>query len=198
MSDATITVTQVRSAIGTKPKHRGTLRALYLDLSAVAKGYAVDQVSALLHKHGATASMVEIGGEVVCRGRKPDGSPWRIGLEKPDTRGRALQAVIVLVDEAVATSGDYRNFFQSGSARFSHTINPKSGRPVEHQLATVSVRAESCMEADAWATAILVMGPVDGYNWAEDQGVSALLIERKKESFVERATTAWSDSVSAD
>lgn len=164
---------------------------VYLDLSAVAKGYGVDEVSRVLADQGAEASMVEIGGEVVCRGAKPDGAAWRIGVEKPDERGRTIQTVVELSDAALATSGDYRNFFETDGVRYSHTINPKTGRPVEHQLAEVSVRAENCMKADAYATAILVMGPERGYNWARRHSVAALLIERKEEGFVERTTPEW-------
>lgn len=163
----------------------------YLDLSAVAKGYGVDVVSRVLVDNGVVASMVEIGGEVVCRGAKPDGSPWRIGVEKPNEEGVAIQTVVELSDSALATSGDYRNFFEQSGVRFSHTINPQTGRPVEHQLATVSVQADTCMQADAYATAILVMGPENGYNWAVKEKVAALLIERHGDAFQERSTPAW-------
>ncbi len=135
--------------------------------------------------------MVEIGGEVVCRGEKPDGSPWRIGVEKPEPSGRTLQMIVELRDEALATSGDYRNFFEQDGVRYSHTINPRTGRPVQHTLATVSVRAADCMHADALATCLLVMGPSEGYDWAEERGVAALMIERTDDGFREHATTAW-------
>ena len=164
---------------------------VYVDLSAVAKGYASDAVSECL---AGEASMVEIGGEIMCRGTKPDASRWQIGVEKPNEQGRAIQTVVALTDQALATSGDYRNFFESGGQRFSHTLNPQSGRPVEHRLATVSVQADACMAADAYATAILVMGPQEGYNWAEERGLAALLIERTADGFAERATTAWTET----
>ncbi|MCA9241142.1 MAG: FAD:protein FMN transferase [Planctomycetales bacterium] len=164
---------------------------VYVDLSAVAKGYGVDEVSRVLAENGSEASMVEIGGEVVCRGAKPDGSPWRIGVEKPDERGVAIQTVVELSDAALATSGDYRNFFQQDGVRFSHTINPQTGRPVEHRLAEVSVRAKSCMENDAYATSILVMGPEKGYNWAQKQNLAVLMIERTHDGFVEKTTPNW-------
>lgn len=173
------------------PGLKKSRRDIYIDLSAVAKGYASDAVSELLEKSGAAASMVEIGGEIACRGLKPGGEPWRIGVEKPDERGRALQTVVELTDQAVATSGDYRNYFRTDGMRYSHTIAPQTGRPVEHSLATVSVRANTCMEADAWATAILVMGPQQGYNWAQEHGVAAMLIERTKDGFAEKTTDAW-------
>lgn len=167
---------------------------VYVDLSAVAKGYGVDAVSTLLADQGVVASMVEIGGEVVCRGAKPGERPWRIGIEKPSAEGRALQTAVELRDAALATSGDYRNFFQINGVRYSHTINPKTGRPVEHRLATVSVRAKTCMKADAYATAILVLGPVEGYNWAAERGIAAMLIERTDDGPVEKTTPAWTPS----
>ncbi|TWT67613.1 Thiamine biosynthesis lipoprotein ApbE precursor [Posidoniimonas polymericola] len=164
---------------------------IYVDLSAIAKGYGVDAVSELLTELGAAASMVEIGGEVVCRGRKPDGSSWKIGVEKPDESGRVLQTVLDIDDHAIATSGDYRNFFEDHGERFSHTINPATGRPVTHRLATVSVQAPSCMRADALATALLVMGGDEGYNWASENGVAAMFIERTDDGSKERSTAEW-------
>ncbi|QDU90013.1 Thiamine biosynthesis lipoprotein ApbE precursor [Pirellulimonas nuda] len=168
---------------------------VYLDLSAIAKGYGSDAVSELLLGEGVGSSMVEIGGEVRTRGAKPDGSPWRIGVEKPDSEGRTVEAVVELRDGALATSGDYRNFFEEGGKRYSHTIDPKTGRPVTHTLATVSVRTPTCAEADALATGLLVMGPRAGYDWCEQNEVAALFIERTDEGFRERATTAWTAAI---
>lgn len=173
------------------PSLRKAESALYLDLSAIAKGYAADQVSALLEQLSADSSMVEIGGEVVCSGTKPGGEVWRIGLERPSPQGRALQLVLGLRDEAVATSGDYRNFFEQDGIRYSHTIDPTSARPVTHGLATVTVGANSCMEADALATAILVMGPKIGYDWAEEESIAAYLVEHSEGGFSEKMTSAW-------
>lgn len=173
------------------PALRKQLASIYLDLSAIAKGYGVDAVNAVLMQEGSRGSMTEIGGEIVCRGSKPGGEPWRIGIERPDPAGRTYQAVLELGDEAIATSGDYRNFFELEGKRYSHTIDPATGRPVEHQLATVSVRAASCMEADAFATALLVMGPQRGYDWAVEEGVAALLVERTEGGYSERVTPAW-------
>jgi thiamine biosynthesis lipoprotein len=161
---------------------------VYLDLSAVAKGYAVDQVSEALAQAGAHASMVEIGGEVVTRGTKPDGTPWRIGVERPDDTGRMVQLVLELGDRALATSGDYRNYFESQGRRYSHTIDPKTGRPVLHDLAQVSVEAGACMEADAVATALLVLGEQAGYDYCVAHDVAALLMIRRGEQIIERAT----------
>jgi len=166
---------------------------LLVDLSAIAKGFAVDEISALLDELGFASSMVEIGGEVRTRGNKPDDSPWRIGVEKPDSGGRSLQKVYPLHDGALATSGDYRNFFEREGIRYSHTIDPTTARPVQHQLATVSVLAENCMKADALATALLVMGDAVGYDWCVEQKVAALFLVRDGSTVVERTTPRFEE-----
>lgn len=169
-----------------------------LDLSSIAKGHGVDAVAELLTESGVEAYMVEIGGEVRTRGRKPGGGPWRIGVERadeplpPQAGKQRLQRVVELVGKSMATSGDYRNYFEHEGVRYSHTIDPKSGRPVEHDLATVTVVAESCREADGLATALLVLGPSEGYDWAAERGVAALFVRRKETNqLIERATPAW-------
>ncbi len=177
------------------PALKKSARDVYLDLSAVAKGYGSDAVSDLLLREGVTASMVEIGGEVRTRGAKPDGTSWRIGVEKPDSEGRAVHAVVELRNGALATSGDYRNYFEEAGRRYSHTIDPQTGRPVTHTLATVSVRTATCAEADALATALLVMGPGDGYYWCGRNAVAALFIERTDDGFRERASPAWNYAI---
>ncbi|MEM8865075.1 MAG: FAD:protein FMN transferase [Planctomycetota bacterium] len=173
------------------PALRKTDPQVYVDLSAVAKGYGSDAIGQLLSDNGVENYMVEIGGEVATRGSKADGSPWRIGIEKPQASARSLQTVVELAGEALATSGDYRNFFEDDDVRYSHTIDPTTGRPVTHNLATVSVRASTCMEADAQATALLVMGRQRGYDWAEERGIAALMIERTDNGPVESQTSAW-------
>jgi len=166
---------------------------LYVDLSAVAKGFAVDEVSALLDELGFADSMVEIGGEVRTRGSKPDNIAWRIGVEKPDSAGRLLQEIFQLNDAAMATSGDYRNFFERDGVRYSHTIDPSTARPVQHQLATVSVLAGNCMRADALATALLVMGDAVGYDWCVERKVAALFLIRHGVAVEERATPRFEE-----
>ena len=162
------------------PSLRKRIPDLQVDLSAVAKGYAVDAIGDLLVTRDVSSYMIEIGGEVLTRGEKPGGIPWRIGLEKPEPGGRVIRKVVKLPADslltAIATSGDYRNFFAASGVRYSHTISPKTGRPVMHDLATVTVRAKTCMEADALATALLVLGPKEGYDWAERYEVSAQFV----------------------
>jgi len=134
---------------------------LQLDFNAIAKGYASDLAGNYLAGRGVESYMVEIGGDLVTRGKKADGTFWRIGLEEPAKDMFAEQEWAFLVEmdnRAVATSGSYRKFYEDGGQRFSHTIDPKTGRPVEHNLLSVSVFADDCMIADAYATAFMVMG----------------------------------------
>ena len=173
------------------PALRKSRPDIYLDLSSIAKGYASDMVGQLLHDEGAASYMVEIGGEVATRGAKPDGSAWRIGIENPNPKNRTYKDIVELSGDALATSGDYRNYYERDGVRYSHTIDPTTGRPVRHNLTTVTVRAKRCMEADAWATALLVMGPEKGYNWAQQRGIAALLVERDKQGYREQATKNW-------
>jgi thiamine biosynthesis lipoprotein len=137
-----------------------------LDLSAVAKGYGVDQVAQLLEMLALPDYLVEVGGEMRVSGVNPDGNPWRVAVEMPSLMPQ-VQRVIALHDGAVATSGDYRNYFVKDGVRYSHTIDPRTGRPIAHSLASVTVLSETCAEADAWATALMVLGEEQGMALAE-------------------------------
>lgn len=165
-----------------------TMPEAYLDLSSIAKGYAVDKIVELLEKYGFQSLMVDIGGEVRTLGEKPGGDPWRIAIENPASDAEPFQKVLVLSNAAVATSGDYRNFFEQDGVRYSHTINPETGKPVEHSTAVVSVQAETCMEADALATALLVMGAERGYDWCKEHRIAALFQIRQDEGITVRTT----------
>ncbi|MFT5500373.1 MAG: thiamine biosynthesis lipoprotein [Woeseiaceae bacterium] len=149
---------------------------LYVDLSAYAKGFAVDRLAELLEQNKFDNYLVEIGGEVRAQGHNSSGDSWRIAIEEPADNNRSVQTIINITDMAIATSGDYRNFFDFGNDRYSHTIDPRTGRPVRHQLASVSVVAGQAARADALATAMLVMGPVDGPRFAERNAISALFL----------------------
>lgn len=143
-----------------------------LDFSAIAKGYGVDAIAGLIVSHGYENFMVEVGGEVVTKGKKEDGSLWLIGIERPDfqpTVERQYEAKIALSNAAVATSGDYRNYFISEDSLFSHTINPVTCRPIVNGVASVTVIAANCALADAMATAIMVMGETKGLEWVESK-----------------------------
>ncbi len=163
-----------------------------VDLSAVAKGYGVDRVVARLQREGVANALVEVGGEVRTLGQRPDGEPWRLGIEQPDPAGGGVARVVALRDRALATSGDYRNFREVDGKRVSHTINPVTGRPITHRLASVSVLAATCAKADAWATALNVLGPDQGMKLAEARDMPVFMLVRDdKGAFVGRASKDW-------
>jgi FAD:protein FMN transferase len=168
---------------------------VYLDLSSIAKGYAVDRVLEYLVEQGVQGVLVDIGGDTRMRGRKPDGSAWRIAVEQPLPGPRAAQRVIEPGDRAVATSGSYRNYFDDGDQRYSHTIDPRTGYPVQHDLLSVTVVHESCLQADALATALGVLGPEAGYAFAAQRGLAVLFLQQQDGSIVERMTPAFQDLI---
>lgn len=158
-------------------------KALALDLSAVAKGYAVDLVADHLEMLALPDYLVEIGGEIRVSGFNADGVAWKIALEQPQLFA-AVDRVIDLTDIAVATSGDYRNYFEKDGQRYSHTLDPRSGMPIKHSLASVTVITESCAEADAWATAFSVMGVEQSKVLANELGIAAYMLVRQGDDFV--------------
>jgi thiamine biosynthesis lipoprotein len=172
------------------PALKKSVAGLYLDLSAMAKGYGVDRIAGLLDAAGIGNYLVEIGGEVRGRGHNRHGRPWRIAVERPDVRGRAVHRVLELRDGGMATSGDYRNFFERDGTRYSHTIDPETGRPVTHALASVTVLAPDAARADALATAFMVLGPDAGMALADSLSLSALFIVRSESGFADLATAA--------
>lgn len=131
------------------------------DFNAIAQGYSVDLIGRFLDENGIHNYLVDIGGEILGKGKKPDGASWKVGIEKPQDNaqyGEGLKAVVELNDKALATSGNYRKFYEVDGIRYSHTINPKTGYPVQHSILSVSVIADDCATADAWATAFMVSG----------------------------------------
>lgn len=156
--------------------------AVSIDLSAIAKGYGVDVVSNWLQTEGFTDFLVEIGGEVYCKGSNRSKLPWQIGIDNPlldAIPGRDLMAIVDLSDRAMATSGDYRNYFEYDGQLFSHVVDPRTGYPVETAVASVTVVAPTCIAADALATSLLVMGVNLGLELIESlEDVEALLILR--------------------
>jgi thiamine biosynthesis lipoprotein len=149
-----------------------------IDLSAIAKGYAVDQVAVTLDQLGFKDYMVEVGGEVFVRGQRAGGGSWRIGIESPNELVQEIGKVAELSGLAMATSGDYRIYQSFDGKRFSHTIDPATCRPVRHLLASACVVAKDCMTADAFATAIMVMGTEKGRELAGEFGFELATIER--------------------
>ncbi|QBY05129.1 FAD:protein FMN transferase [Thalassotalea sp. HSM 43] len=161
---------------------------VYVDLSAIAKGFAVDMVADYLEQQGYNDYIVDIGGEMRLKGNKLSGKDWRIAVEKPISGTRAVQKVIIPGDNAVATSGDYRNYFEEDGVRYSHTIDPDTGWPIDHKLVSVTVLHPSAMTADGLATAIEVMGPDKGLAFAEQQNVAVYLISKSDDGFTEQMT----------
>jgi thiamine biosynthesis lipoprotein len=161
-----------------------------LDLSSVAKGYAVDQLARCLERHGVHHYLVEIGGELRGAGMKPDGQPWWVELEGVPGTGHT-QAVVALHGLAVATSGDYRRFFHMGQQRASHTLDPRTGYPVANGVASVTVLHSSCMAADALSTTLTVLGPQAGLAFAEQQGLAARFLLRRGAGLAEVRSRAW-------
>jgi len=176
---------QVRSD---PPALKKTRDGLEVDLSSIAKGYAVDAVTELLAGRGIPHSMVEIGGEVRAAGTRPDGKPWRIGVESPQVETRTVQRVVPLRDSALATSGDYRIFHRAGGGAYCHIINPRSGEPLPYRGVAATVLADTCLAADAMATALLVMGSEKGYDWCVQHEVAALFLARGEQGVQARAT----------
>jgi len=175
----------------TPPSLKKDIVDLYLDLSGIAKGFGVDHLSAYLESIGITDFLVDIGGEMKAGGYKKDGTPWKIAIERPVIDKQEIQKVITLNNQAIATSGDYRNYFDKDGQRYSHEINPKTGQPVQHRLASVTVLDSSCMRADALATALMVLGPQKGYQLAERERLSVLFIIKGEDGFFEKSTAGF-------
>lgn len=156
-----------------------------LDLSGIAKGYAVDRMMSVLSHYGITDALVSLDGELAAKGQQPDGSLWTIALECPEYNIRAPLSILELHNAAIATSGDYRHWVDVGDRRLSHTMEPQRGGPLVGSPASVTVVAASCMQADAWATALMVMGCQDGADTARRVGLNALFISRVGNEFVQ-------------
>lgn len=166
---------------------------LMLDMSAIGKGYAADRVAELLAILGFDSFLVEVGGELSIRGLNSKGEPWAIGIEAPLPNARKPHSIVHLTDTAMATSGDYRNFFEADGKLYSHTIDTRTGRPVTHSLASVTVVDAKGWRADALATALLVMGPEEGMVFAEREGMAVLMLLRTGDGIEERQTAAFAE-----
>jgi thiamine biosynthesis lipoprotein len=167
------------------------LPQLRIDLSAVAKGYAVDALKEILVQQGVSNFLLEIGGELQIAGQRGDGMPWRIAIEKPLEGTREVETVFPLTETAVATSGNYRNYYIENGQRYVHTIDPQSGRPIRHKLASVTVLDPNCARADALATALMVMGEEQGRQFCEKNQLAAYLLIHDKETTVDYASPAF-------
>nr|WP_240485144.1 FAD:protein FMN transferase [Aestuariibacter salexigens] len=169
--------------------------SLYVDLSTIAKGYAVDEIAELLESRGENNYLVEIGGEMRLSGIKTNGDDWRIAIEKPVTNERAIQRVVTVGNNAIATSGDYRNYYEEDGVRYSHLIDPQSGQPIQHNLVAVTVVHPSSMTADGLATAFIVMGKEKAMQIAQQNNLAILLITRENDDFKEYTSDAFTRTV---
>ncbi len=154
-----------------------------IDVSGIAKGYAVDTVAEILLQSGFEDFIVEIGGEIRSAGRRPDGTPWRVAIERPDSGNRPIQMIIALDYASIATSGDYHNYFEIGDKRYSHIIDPKTGGPPENGVASVSVVTDEAMAADALATGLMVMSTDEALSLAAVNHLAVMIIERIGDDF---------------
>jgi thiamine biosynthesis lipoprotein len=170
---------------------------VHLDLSGVAKGYGVDKVAELLESQGVANYLVEVGGELRAKGRADEDRAWRVGIEKPNLAGGDFQRVIDLDGDALATSGNYRIFFEADGKRYAHIIDPRTGRPLDHKLASATVVAASTMEADALSTSMLALGPEAGMALATEHGIAAFFIVGENGDFTEAASPAFAKRFSA-
>ena len=164
--------------------------ATTLDLSGIAKGFAVDELARCLDSWGITNYLVGIDGEMRSRGLKPDGQPWVVAIERPRRGTREVMGIMELSDAAIATSGDYRHWVEVDGQLYSHTMHPSRGTPLTNKLAAVTVVASSCMLADAWATALMVLGEEAGPELAQARGMDALFVLREGEAFREISIVA--------
>ena len=175
---------EVRKRVGYKlldvrldpPALRKQVDGVEADLSSIASGYTIDHLAALVAKRGLKNYMVELGGEVRAAGMREDGTPWRVAVEKPNAKQQQMEVAVPLVDAALATAGGTHKFFEYDGKRYSHIIDPATGRPVEHAMASVTVAADTCLEADGWDTPLEVLGSERGFELAETLGLAAMFI----------------------
>jgi thiamine biosynthesis lipoprotein len=198
-----VTLARLRAAVGIQHleldpdgkwvrKHRPDVEC---DFSSLAPGYAADRIAEILAVRDLAGFMIDVGGELVARGRNAEGAPWRVGVERPAEHRGGMASVVPIADLAIATSGDYRSYREVDGVRISHIIDPRTGRPVRHTLASVTVVDPSCMRADALATALMVLGPEDGLALARRLELSALLLVRNAQGGFDALATPRFDSL---
>lgn len=163
------------------------IKPCLIDLSGIAKGFAVDEMIRVLKEFGIENALASLDGELMAIGTEVDGRLWNVALEMPDFEKRSAMGMIALDNCGVATSGDYRHWVDVGDEKLSHSMNPKTGGPVQNNTASVTVVAKSCMYADAWATALMVMGKVDGIEFSRLHGLNTLFIVRKHDELIQIA-----------
>ena len=177
---------------GKTPTLSKAVPQVYIDLSSIAKGFGVDQVADVLEQNHVQNYMVEIGGEIRAKGKNPENKAWQIAIEKPNNTGeRAVQEVIGLNNMAMATSGDYRIYFEENGQRFAHEIDPKTGYPIQHHLASITVLAPSSMTADGLSTGLFVLGENKALEVAEKENIPVYLIMKTEQGFETKMSSAF-------
>ncbi len=170
-----------------------------INLSAIAKGYGIDAVAETLRDAGIENYLVEIGGDLVSKGENDKGETWQIGIEKPQAGSQSLQLIVSLDDRGMASSGDYKNYFEQDGVRYSHIIDPTTGRPITHRTTSVTVLAENAMMADAWATAMLALGQEKGMQLAEEHKLAVYFISRDvtggDDAYITSHSSAFKDAL---
>ncbi|NQZ24078.1 MAG: FAD:protein FMN transferase [Colwellia sp.] len=194
-SDAELKIAQARTGLKYLSLNGNKLSKaipdLYIDLSTIAKGYAVDLIAEYLESKGLDNYLVEIGGEMRVKGFKHTGELWHVAIEKPLSEERVVHQIIIPKDNALATSGDYRKYFEANGQRFSHIIDPQSGRPINHKLVSVTVIHPSSMTADGLSTAMMLMGEEKALAFAEQNELAAYLIIKTEHGFIEQSTVKF-------
>ena len=166
---------------------------VYVDLSGWAKGYAVDEIATLLDRRKLTNYLVEIGGELRVRGHNAEQGKFAVAIEKPNKNNKMEYSILRVTDTAVATSGDYRNYFENDGRRYSHMIDPRTVRPIDHELTGVTVVSKTTAFADAMATALMVLGPQDGPALAEERDLAAYFLVRTDSGIIEKSTSRFEE-----
>jgi thiamine biosynthesis lipoprotein len=162
------------------------LPGLYVDLSTIGEGFAADHLARLMEQNGISRYLVSVGGAVVTRGTNADGKAWRVAIQKPTDRENAVQAIVDLNGHGISTSGSYRNYYELEGKRLSHVIDPVTGAPIQHKLASATVIATTAMEADGWDTGLMVLGMEKAKEVAQKEGLAVYLIAKEGEGF-----TTW-------
>ena len=168
---------------------------IMLNLSAIAKGFTVDKVAEFLLRKKVEHFLVEIGGEIRTNGVKDVDKPWVVAIERPDVKARSIHRVVLMKNNGMATSGDYRNYFEKNGKRYSHTIDPKTGKPVIHNMTSITVIHNSCMTADALATALMVLGPEKAYNLAVKENLAVFMILRTTGGLKEKMSPMFKHNI---
>ena len=156
---------------------------LFVDLSTVGEGYAADHLARLMEQEGISRYLVSVGGALVSRGMNGEGKPWRVAIQKPTDRENAVQAIVDINGHGISTSGSYRNYYELDGKRISHVIDPQTGQPITHKLVSVTVIAQTALEADGWDTGLMVLGPEKAQQVVREQGLAVYMIVKEGEGF---------------